>query len=73
MAYLPAAGHVRAEIYDLAGRRIISLEDGMRAAGPHELSWSGRGTSGNPMVSGLYFYRIEAAGHSVTQKVMLVR
>ena len=65
--------HVRAEIYDLAGRRIVTLEDGMRAAGPHELSWSGRGASGSAAVSGLYFYRIQASGHTVTQKVLLVR
>ncbi len=65
--------HVRAEIYDLAGRRIVTLENGMRAAGPHELSWSGRSASGSMAVSGLYFYRIEAAGRAVTQKVLVVR
>src|SRR5690606_31249733 len=34
---LPAAGHVELAVFDVLGREIMSLEDGVRATGPHEL------------------------------------
>jgi hypothetical protein len=70
---LPKSARVRAAIYDVAGRRVAQLADGERATGPHDLQWNGRDAAGHPAPPGLYFFRIEAGGQTVTRKVMLVR
>jgi len=55
-------------IYDINGRVIEVLADGMVNAGFHNLTWdSGK----NP--SGLYFVKLDALGFSDTQKLMLVK
>lgn len=64
---------VRAEIFDLSGRRLRVLADGVRPAGRHELAWDGRDASGRRAASGVYFYRLELDGAAVTRKVSLVR
>ncbi len=68
---LPAPAHVRAGIYDLAGRRIVSLEDGQLPAGRHEIAWDGRDSGGRAAVAGLYFYRVELDGQAFSRKVIL--
>lgn len=73
MYALPQAAHVRATIYDVAGRRVAELADDDIAAGEHELQWTGRDRAGRPAAPGLYFFRLEAGGQAVTRKVLLVR
>jgi hypothetical protein len=58
---LPAAGVVRAEVFDAAGRRVERLADGEFPAGDHALSLRGEGLG-----AGLYLVRIEGPGGAVT-------
>jgi hypothetical protein len=67
------AGHVSLTVHDSAGRRVATLVDGARAAGPHGSLWSGRDDRGRRVPSGVYFLRLEAEGASGTRKVVLVR
>ncbi len=69
---LAHAAHVSAAIYDVAGRRIAGLEDGVRSAGPHELSWNGADAAGHTVGTGLYFCRLESEGRTSTQKLLRV-
>ncbi|MBC8196245.1 MAG: T9SS type A sorting domain-containing protein, partial [Candidatus Marinimicrobia bacterium] len=55
-------------IYDINGRVIEVLADGMVNAGFHNLTWD---SGNNP--SGLYFVKLDALGFSDTQKLMLVK
>lgn len=70
---LPAASRVHLGVYDVAGREVVVLEDGTRAAGPHEIRWDGTDRKGVPLSAGTYFVRLEAGGETRTSKVMLVR
>ena len=59
---LAQAGHVKAEIFDVTGRRVAMLEDRLLDAGPHEASWNGRDTDGHEAANGIYFVRLNLAG-----------
>jgi hypothetical protein len=63
---LPEAGDVEIAVYDLAGRRVATLEDGARSAGSHSVTWNASG-----LRQGMYFYRLRAGSATVTKRVML--
>ncbi|NNF57312.1 MAG: T9SS type A sorting domain-containing protein, partial [Rhodothermaceae bacterium] len=73
---LPAPGHVSLTIYDVTGRRVAVLLDGVQqAAGTHRVDLEGQG-----LASGTYIVRLEAeaAGgegrrFAETQQVTLIR
>ena len=64
---------VRLEIYDVSGRRIAKLVDEVQGPGEHRAHWDGKDSSGTPVTSGIYFYRIEAGDTSTSKKMILVR
>jgi hypothetical protein len=70
---LPAPGSARVRIYDAAGRLVITLWDRDLPAGHHTVKWDGRGGRGRPAASGPYFCRLEAAGVTLSHRMMLVR
>lgn len=55
---LPQKSAVSVDIYDLLGRRIVNLVDGELEAGAHSIFWDGKDAAGNPVSSGIYFYRV---------------
>jgi subtilisin family serine protease len=52
---LPVASVVTVEIFDMLGRRVVTLQEGTEAAGIHTLRFDG-----SPYASGVYFYRLHA-------------
>jgi hypothetical protein len=44
-----------------------------RAAGPHTAAWRGRDARGEPVSSGVYFYRLDAGGEAATRKMLLMK
>lgn len=70
---LPRRGHVRLEIYDMAGRLRGTLIDGVLPAGPHEVRWLGQDALGRPVPSGVYWYRLESSGLSRARRMVLLR
>jgi hypothetical protein len=69
------AGHVRLTIFSTSGTRVRTLIDGTREARAvgHEVVWDGRDDSGGRVASGVYFYRLEAAGVVETRKMTLLK
>ncbi len=65
---IPEAGAVRLSVYDLMGREISVLVDGVVPAGPHTATWDGGSLS-----AGVYVYRLEANGIVRTRMVTLAR
>jgi len=45
-------------VYDIMGREVKSFNVSSQSAGYNRLVWDGRNESGNPITSGVYFYRI---------------
>ncbi|HMB71395.1 MAG TPA: FlgD immunoglobulin-like domain containing protein, partial [bacterium] len=71
---VPATGgHVRVSVFDLSGRRVTDLVDGVQPAGRHTASWNGRDRAGQRVVSGMYFVRLESPRGTETRKVTLLR
>ncbi len=64
---LPTAGKVRLAVYDLLGREVARLADGVMAAGRHSVVFDG-----SRLASGVYLARLEGTGVSV-RKIALVR
>lgn len=65
---LARAGRVRLEVFDVQGRRVARLHEGDRPAGVHRVEWEA-----GSLPSGLYLCRIEAAGASQAEKLILLR
>jgi len=69
---LPRAARVALGVYDLGGRRVTSLVQGVVGPGHHALRWNARDEAGSPVRAGLYFVRFETAGLTrVTRLVIL--
>lgn len=69
---LPAPGVVSIAIFDAAGRKIRTLAGGVHPAGYHETTWDGRDDAGHPVVSGVYFYRLEGRGGTTPSRRMTI-
>lgn len=65
---LPVRQHVRLAVYDLVGREIALLVDGIQVPGEHTVRWSAEGQS-----SGTYFYKLQTDGYSVTRRMAVLR
>jgi len=75
---LPEAATVRISVFDILGREVRTLVNGQRTSGIFFVDWDGRDESGQPVSSGPYIARMEAAGLSgassiVFRKMMLLR
>ena len=68
-----ATGPARLRVFDLRGRLVAGLVDGVIAAGRHQAAWDGRDQSGRDLPSGVYLARLEAGGQVVQERVALVR
>jgi hypothetical protein len=67
---LPGPRDVRFAVFDVTGRRVVSLVDGRLPAGEHRLSWDGRDGQGRPVPPGVYFLRLESPDGSRARKVV---
>jgi flagellar hook assembly protein FlgD len=64
---------VRLTIFDVAGRKVATLVDDVRAAGEHTVVWEGRDDRGQSVPSGTYFYRLESDNFVRTRTMMLMK
>jgi hypothetical protein len=70
---LPAAGPVQAKVYDVLGRSVATLQDGVQDAGSHTLRWDGRSVTGTHVAAGTYFVRLQTRAGAETRKLLLVK
>jgi hypothetical protein len=71
---IPRAGRVRVDVFDVAGRLVRTLEDGVKRAGPGSVTWDGRDLRGAAAGSGVYVYTLRIAGSpAISRKMVLVR
>jgi hypothetical protein len=67
----PADGKVLVRVYDVLGREIRTLVNTELQAGSYQVEWDGRDAQGNQVESGTYFYRIDAAGQSMSRAMQV--
>jgi hypothetical protein len=70
---LPQADHVVVKIYNTLGEEIRTLVEAEYDAGYHHVSWDGHNETGNPVASGVYFYKLEASAFSQLRQMILLR
>ena len=70
---LAEPGPVTLRVYDLAGRRLLTLLDESREAGQHEVVWNGRDAQGRSLASGVFFVRMEAREFVGSRRVLLLK
>ncbi len=65
---LPKSTRIRISVYDLLGRLVRTLEDGLHAEGKYPIPWDGKDYEGNSVQTGIYIcvlFSEEAAVESV--------
>jgi hypothetical protein len=70
---LPREAPLRLSIYAATGRRIRDIATGAHTAGEHEVAWDLRDENGRNVVGGIYFARLEAAGHVLVRKIAVLK
>jgi hypothetical protein len=70
---LVRASLVVLEVFDVAGRKVRTLENSRMEAGRHESSWDGSDDGGLRVSGGVYFYRLTADGMKESRRMVLAR
>jgi hypothetical protein len=70
---LPASSQVELTIYNVLGQQVVTLIHDEYPAGVHQVIWSGMDGEGRAVASGVYLYRLTAAGNVMTRKMMLLK
>jgi hypothetical protein len=65
---LAATTPVQLGVYDVMGRQLGTIEDGIRAPGTHEASWSI-----GSLDPGIYFVKLRTRGAAFTRRVVVIR
>lgn len=65
--------NVKISVFDLLGRNIVTLVDGIEPQGSKSINWDGRDFAGNSVNAGVYIYQIEAEGFIQTKKMVLLK
>ncbi|MDP8229030.1 MAG: T9SS type A sorting domain-containing protein, partial [Candidatus Electryoneaceae bacterium] len=65
---LAETGQMKIFLYDLTGRKVLTLADGRFTTGQHRIS-----IDADRLPSGVYLMVAEAMGQSLNRKVVLVR
>ena len=70
---LPSDGRVMLEVYDVMGRRVNTLIDDKLSAGTHQVIWDGKNDDGQPVSSGMYFYKLTQGDNVIARKMMMLK
>jgi hypothetical protein len=70
---LPGDGKAVLRVYDARGGLVRTLRNEHMVAGNHSVVWNGRDHRGAGVASGVYFYRLDAAGTALTRRMLLLK
>jgi agmatine/peptidylarginine deiminase len=70
---LSAQSRVDLVVVDIQGRVVQSLVRSRMPAGGHMARWDGRDAAGREAPNGLYLFRLQAEGRTLTQRGVLIR
>jgi hypothetical protein len=66
-------GKVTLRVYDVAGKLVRTLVDGVEKPGEKRVVWNGQNNHGNMVATGVYFYRMTAPGFTKTRKMVMLK
>jgi len=70
---LPQPGAVKVSVFDVSGRLVRELGSNEFDAGRGEIVWDGTDRLGEPVATGVYLYRMQAAGEVRDGKMVLLK
>lgn len=70
---IPKAAQTNIAVYNLLGQKVRELVNQDLAAGTYSTDWDGRDQSGQPVASGVYFYRLNAGEFTESRKMTLLK
>jgi hypothetical protein len=65
--------HVELEVFDIRGRKVVTLVSGAMPAGRHLARWDGRDEAGHSVSPGVYFYRFRAGSYGSVKKLLVLK
>ena len=69
---ISAGGHVRLDVFNILGQRVVTLVDEVRPAGLHRAQWDGTDAAGRGVGAGVYIYRLSAGRWQEARRLVLV-
>jgi hypothetical protein len=66
----PARAAGTLTVYDVQGKRVATLLDGVVEAGEYTIQWNGAGDSGKLLAPGVYVYRLRIGNHESVKKLV---
>jgi|GEM_PF-783656 len=71
---LKNSGHVTLKVFDIMGREVATLANGIFSAGVHNITFDASKAGRNVSISsGVYYYRLQTDNYSETKKMLLLR
>jgi hypothetical protein len=70
---LGVSDNVKIQIYNISGQLVRTYDIGYQQQGSYSVRWDGRHQNGQPVASGVYFYRIRAGEHALTNRIVLLK
>jgi hypothetical protein len=70
---LPEKCNVSLTVFNIKGELVRTLQKGQQPAGKYSIGWNGLNNEGNPVSSGIYFYRLQTEGFTGTMKMFILR
>lgn len=64
---------VTLDLFNILGQKIRTLLDGPATPGLNRVTWDGRDGLGQPVATGIYFYRFKAGDVSLNRKMLLLK
>lgn len=71
--YAPYSGNIKVEVFNVAGQLINTIYDGSVDAGLRKINWNGSDSRGHQVSSGVYFYKLTAAGQSDVGRMLMLK
>jgi len=70
---LRSPSNITLDIYNMRGQKITELLSGVIDAGEHSVIWDGTDSTGKPVTSGIYFYKLATDSCSKKDKMLLLK
>ncbi|MFC1544570.1 FlgD immunoglobulin-like domain containing protein [Gemmatimonadota bacterium] len=63
----------RLNVYDIRGKLVRTLDQGLKGAGTYSVFWDGTDDRGRQVSSGVYFYRFVSSEYNATRKMIMLK
>jgi parallel beta-helix repeat protein len=67
---IPSTSQVTLKVFDILGRKVVTLVDEVQEAGEHTVQWS---ADNERLPTGVYLYRLDSGRYSETRKLIMLR